>query len=83
MPIVCFAAMLHKPASIYMYIVVSSVTAIILPCPGTMVSSVSWNDQINLLAAIADNRFVVWYHPAAVYVDKDLLSRTVIRQEGR
>ena len=50
---------------------------------GLMVSSVCWNDSSNMIAAMQDNRFVVWYYPAVVYADKDLLQRTLLTKEGR
>ena len=50
---------------------------------GSMVTSISWNDRTNMLAAMQDNKFVVWYHPAVVYSDKDLLPLTIVQKEGR
>lgn len=49
---------------------------------GSMVSSVCWNDGTNMLAAMQDNRLTVWYHPAIVYSDKDLLPVTLVHKEG-
>lgn len=39
----------------------------------TMVDSVKWNDQTDMLVSMADGKFVVWYYPSIVYVDRDLL----------
>lgn len=50
---------------------------------GSMVSSICWNDTVNMLAAMQDNKFVVWYHPAVIYSDKDLLPLTRYTKEGR
>ena len=50
---------------------------------GSMVTSICWNDRTNMLAAMQDNKFVVWYHPAVVYADKDLLPLTIVHKEGR
>ena len=50
---------------------------------GTMIMSLSWNDQTNMLAALADGKFTVWYYPSAVYVDRDLLPKTVHEKEAR
>ena len=36
-----------------------------------------------MLAAMQDDKFVVWYHPAVIYTDKDLLPLTRIIKEGR
>ena len=40
----------------------------------TMVDSVMWNDQSDLLAVITGGQLVVYYYPKIVYVDRDLLS---------
>lgn len=48
-----------------------------------MVTSICWNDRANMLAAMQDNSFVVWYHPGIIYADKDLLPLTLITKEGR
>jgi intraflagellar transport protein 80 len=49
---------------------------------GSMVTTMAWNDEANILAAMQDGRFTVWYHPAVVYTDPDLLQKTVLRKEG-
>ncbi len=49
---------------------------------GSMVSSMCWNETVNMLAAMQDDKFVVWYHPAVIYSDKDLLPRTRFTKEG-
>lgn len=49
---------------------------------GTMIMSLAWNDATNMLAALADGKFTVWYYPSAVYVDKDLLPKTVFEKEA-
>ncbi|XP_052215553.1 intraflagellar transport protein 80 homolog isoform X1 [Dreissena polymorpha] len=49
---------------------------------GTMIMSLAWNDNTNMLAALADGKFTVWYYPSAVYVDRDLLPRTVFEKEA-
>lgn len=51
--------------------------------PGTMIMSLAWNDNTNMLAALADGKFTVWYYPSAVYVDRDLLPKTVFEKEAR
>ena len=48
-----------------------------------MVGNVAWNDRTNMLAAVADGRLAVWYHPLVAFTNKDLLPQTVIRQEDR
>ena len=42
----------------------------------TMVSSHMWNDSTETLVALSDNRFVAWYHPMVIFVDRDLMQRT-------
>eukprot|EP00057_Strongylocentrotus_purpuratus_P035142 XP_797867.3 PREDICTED: intraflagellar transport protein 80 homolog [Strongylocentrotus purpuratus] len=40
---------------------------------GNMVTSFAWNDTTNVLVALQDGKFTMWYYPNAVYVDKDQL----------
>mmetsp|Transcript_12473 Transcript_12473/g.33372 ORF Transcript_12473/g.33372 Transcript_12473/m.33372 type:complete len:742 (-) Transcript_12473:178-2403(-) len=49
---------------------------------GTMVETVCWNDTTEILAAILDQKFSVWYYPNVAYVDRELLSRTRANQDG-
>ncbi|WAR28818.1 IFT80-like protein [Mya arenaria] len=49
---------------------------------GTMIMSLCWNDNTNMLAALADGKFTVWYYPSAVYVDRDLMPKTVFEKEA-
>ena len=49
----------------------------------SMVSSICWNDQYNMLATTQDRHLVVWYHPAVVFTDKDLLHRTSFDKQKR
>ena len=51
--------------------------------PGTMIMSLSWNDNTNMLAALADGKFTVWYYPSAIYVDRDLMPKTIFEKEAR
>ncbi|KAH3805353.1 hypothetical protein DPMN_133655 [Dreissena polymorpha] len=46
-----------------------------------MIMSLAWNDNTNMLAALADGKFTAWYYPSAVYVDRDLLPRTSLRKK--
>lgn len=45
-----------------------------------MVDSVAWNDQCDVLVAMADGNMVVWYYPNAAFVDPDLLRYGLPRQ---
>ncbi|XP_077987595.1 intraflagellar transport protein 80 homolog [Glandiceps talaboti] len=49
---------------------------------GTMIGSLSWNDTTNILAALQDGKLTVWYYPNAVYVDKDLLPKTILEKDA-
>ena len=51
--------------------------------PGTMIQSLAWNDETNMLAALTDGRFTVWYYPNAIYVDRDILSKTMTSRDAR
>lgn len=48
-----------------------------------MVSSISWNDSSNMLAAFEDGIFTVWCYPEVVLVDKDNLINTIITKDSR
>lgn len=49
---------------------------------GTMVDSMAWNDSSNILCAIQDNHLTLWYYPNVVFVDKDLLPKTIFTIEN-
>ncbi|KAJ6669441.1 hypothetical protein lerEdw1_008251 [Lerista edwardsae] len=49
---------------------------------GTMVHTLAWNDTCNILCGLQDTRFTVWYYPSAVYVDKDLLPKTLCEKDA-
>ncbi|XP_032237699.1 intraflagellar transport protein 80 homolog isoform X2 [Nematostella vectensis] len=49
---------------------------------GTMVTSMAWNDSTNMLAALQDGRFTVWYYPTAVFVDQDILPKTLLEKDS-
>ncbi|CAM6088739.1 unnamed protein product [Calypogeia fissa] len=48
---------------------------------GAMVDYAIWNDSNDILAAILDHKFVVWYYPHAAYVDRDLLKYVKVTKE--
>lgn len=48
-----------------------------------MVHTLAWNDTCNILCGLQDTRFTVWYYPSAVYVDKDLLPKTLCEKDAR
>ncbi|XP_064159238.1 intraflagellar transport protein 80 homolog [Anguilla rostrata] len=49
---------------------------------GTMVHTMAWNDSANILCGIQDVRFTVWYYPNAVFVDSDLLPKTLCTKDA-
>nr|XP_060623575.1 intraflagellar transport protein 80 homolog isoform X2 [Anolis sagrei ordinatus] len=49
---------------------------------GTMVHTLAWNDNCNILCGLQDTRFTVWYYPSVVYVDKDLLPKTLCEKDA-
>lgn len=49
---------------------------------GGMVDSVQWSDEVDILGAVADGKLVVWYYPAVVFVDRDLLKTTTHTRDG-
>uniref|UniRef100_A0A8C6VHX1 Intraflagellar transport 80 n=1 Tax=Naja naja TaxID=35670 RepID=A0A8C6VHX1_NAJNA len=49
---------------------------------GTMVHTLAWNDTCNILCGLQDTRFTVWYYPNVVYVDKDLLPKTLYEKDA-
>ncbi|XP_039217035.1 intraflagellar transport protein 80 homolog isoform X2 [Crotalus tigris] len=49
---------------------------------GTMVHTLAWNDSCNILCGLQDTRFTVWYYPNVVYVDKDLLPKTLYEKDA-
>ena len=48
-----------------------------------MVQSLMWNSDTNMLAAFADGKLTVWFYPNVIYVDRDLLQKTVAHRDAR
>lgn len=40
-----------------------------------MTDSFMWNEQNDMLSAIADGKHITWFYPNAIYVDKDLMGK--------
>jgi hypothetical protein len=40
-----------------------------------IVDSAVWSDAHDMIAALADQKLLVWYCPNVVYIDRDLLVR--------
>lgn len=64
-------------------LVLNSLIDFLFSPTGTMIHSLQWNDETNMLAALTDGKFIVWYYPNAAYVDKDLISKTIYERETR
>jgi intraflagellar transport protein 80 len=50
---------------------------------GSMIQSVCWNSDTNMLAAVQDTNLIVWYYPTVLYVDKHLVKKTVTLKDAR
>ena len=48
-----------------------------------MVSTMSWNDNSNILAAVADNKVTIWYYPNAAFVDPDIMPKTLLQMDQK
>lgn len=48
-----------------------------------MIHYMTWNDETNMLAAMTDGKIFVWYYPSAVYVDSELLPKTMAEKDTR
>uniref|UniRef100_A0A6I8Q145 Intraflagellar transport protein 80 homolog n=1 Tax=Xenopus tropicalis TaxID=8364 RepID=A0A6I8Q145_XENTR len=49
---------------------------------GASVHALAWNDTFNMLCGLQEYRVLIWYYPNVVYVDKDLLPKTILEKEG-
>uniref|UniRef100_A0A3Q4BDA6 Uncharacterized protein n=1 Tax=Mola mola TaxID=94237 RepID=A0A3Q4BDA6_MOLML len=49
---------------------------------GSMVHNMVWNDTANILCGVQDSQLTVWYYPSVVFVDKDLLPKTLYIKDG-
>ncbi|XP_074535318.1 intraflagellar transport protein 80 homolog isoform X2 [Halichoeres trimaculatus] len=49
---------------------------------GSMVHSMAWNDAANILCGVQENQLTVWYCPNAVFTDKELLPKTLLKKDG-
>lgn len=43
-----------------------------------MIQNIRFNDTTNMLVGLQDSKMLVWCYPSVVYVDSDLLPRTII-----
>ncbi|KAB0374163.1 hypothetical protein FD755_014419 [Muntiacus reevesi] len=49
---------------------------------GAMVHTLAWSDTCNILCGLQDTRFTVWYYPNTVYVDRDILPKTLYERDA-
>ncbi|ORY48676.1 WD40 repeat-like protein [Rhizoclosmatium globosum] len=49
---------------------------------GTMVDTFSWNDEADMISAVVDWKFVVWYYPNVVFIDADIEPMTRFEKDG-
>ncbi|XP_077396712.1 intraflagellar transport protein 80 homolog isoform X2 [Festucalex cinctus] len=49
---------------------------------GSMIHSMAWNNAANILCGVQDNQLTVWYYPNAVFIDKELLPKTLYAKDG-
>lgn len=47
-----------------------------------MVHTLAWSDTCNILCGLQDTRFTVWYYPNTVYVDRDILPKTLFERDA-
>lgn len=45
----------------------------------SMVDAISWNETSGSLCAVVDGAVVIWYFPAAVFIDLDVFPLTTVR----
>ncbi len=48
----------------------------------SMVDAFQWNDNNDMLSALADGKLLCWYYPNAIYVDKDLMEHSKLSKEA-
>lgn len=47
-----------------------------------MVDSFQWNDGNDMLAALSDGKLKTWFYPNAIYVDRDLMEKTMATKDA-
>ncbi|KAJ9601816.1 hypothetical protein L9F63_000044 [Diploptera punctata] len=48
---------------------------------GSMIQSLCWNSEVNMLAAVQDTHLIVWNYPTALFVDKKIMKKTVLLKD--
>ncbi|XP_078484074.1 intraflagellar transport protein 80 homolog [Ciona intestinalis] len=47
----------------------------------SMVQSLKWNSNVNILCGLRDMKLLVWFYPRALFLDKDILPQTLHERE--
>jgi intraflagellar transport protein 80 len=47
-----------------------------------MVETMAWNDETDMLAALTDGKFVVWYYPNVMFIDEDVAHLTRLEKDA-
>ena len=63
-----FITMVHKPDIIKI---------------ASIVDSFQWNDNNDMLAALSDGKLLCWFYPNAIYVDKDLMTKSMTSKDAK
>lgn len=53
------------------------------PNVGSIMQSLCWNCDTNILAAVQDTSLMAWYYPTVTFVDKRLISQTTLVKDTR
>ena len=48
----------------------------------SIVDSFQWNDVNDMLAWRADSKLLAWFYPNAVYVDRDLMRKSMYSRDA-
>ncbi|KAI9009520.1 WD40-repeat-containing domain protein [Gaertneriomyces semiglobifer] len=49
---------------------------------GTMVETFAWNADSDILVAMMDYKFVIWYYPNVVFIDEDIAPLTKVEKDA-
>ena len=48
----------------------------------SIVDSFQWNDGNDMLACLSDGKLLTWFYPNAIYVDRDLMTKSMSIKEA-
>ncbi|KAE9554173.1 hypothetical protein FO519_002594 [Halicephalobus sp. NKZ332] len=48
---------------------------------GTMMTDIKFNDSTNMLGGLQERKILIWTNPSVVFVDKDLLQKSIVELE--